>query len=346
MNQSKTVSNVLSLLLVFLFLFGQTGIAANAEAAKTDRFVYAGGFPFGVRFGTGEVTVVKIQPFLSGGAEVSPAADAGLAVGDRILSVGGKKVGSAADTLRLTEEIGAEPILLEVQHGDAVRSLKLLPKRADENGKYRIGVLLKDSAAGIGTVTYVREDGLAFAGLGHGICDSAGTSLLNIKDGYIAPVKINAIQKGTAGTPGELRGSFEREKSGRLLGNTEVGLFGMFLSPVKSDPLIEVASADEVTLGKATLLCTLDDGARRPYEIEIVEINPDPAARTKNYVLRVTDSALLEKTGGIVQGMSGSPIIQNGKLVGAVTHVMINDPTTGYGIYIGNMQERSGEFFD
>lgn len=342
MNQSKKTSDVLSLFFILILLFGATPIAVGAADAENRQFVYAGGFPFGVRFGTGEVTIVQIQPFLSGGVEVSPATNAGLAVGDKILSVNGKKVESAAGALRLTEQIGEAPILLRVQHDNAVRDVQLSPRRADESGKYRIGILLKDSAAGIGTVTYVCPDGLAFAGLGHGICENGGTALVNIKNGYIAPVTITGIQKGTAGMPGELRGAFSNEKSGRLLGNTEVGLFGIFLSPSGAGEKISVATADEVKVGKATILCTLDDGERRPYDIEIAEINPNPNASIKNFVLRVTDKTLLEKTGGIVQGMSGSPILQDGKLVGAVTHVMINDPTTGYGIFIGNMM-RGGE---
>lgn len=312
--------------------------AASASELSSDRKVYVGGMPFGVRFQSGEVSVLRTRTFSSDGNEVSPAAEAGICAKDVILSVNEKKVTSMAD---FTAEVNAKkqvPVQIVLQRGNDRVETVVTPKKCDETGEYQLGILLKDSAAGIGTVTYMLSDSLRFAGLGHGICDTDSGRLLDIPGGYITDVTVTGISKGAPGTPGELKGTLENTKCGKLLRNCEVGVFGIYTEPPRgASASVSVAAADEVTEGAATILCTLDDNRIGEYDIEIVKIDHDADAKTKNFLLHVTDSELLQKTGGIVQGMSGSPILQNGKLVGAVTHVMINDPTTGYGIYIGNM---------
>lgn len=319
--------------------------AVSCSAAATERVekykdvkVYAGGFPFGIRFRTSEVTVVKTNSFLSDGISVSPAGDAGIQPEDIIKSVNGKSVENISEILEAINASPNQPLSVTLLRNQKEITIELLPKKCDDSGDFRLGVLLRDSSAGIGTVTYINTDNFAFAGLGHGICDSESGKVIPLSGGYISNVHINGINKGKSGEPGELRGSFESEKCGKLLSNTEVGLYGIYTDkPALTGKPITIAEQWEVEVGKATILCTLDDNRRTEYEIEIAEINHNDGAKTKNYVVKVTDPALLEKTGGIVQGMSGSPILQNGKLIGAVTHVMINDPTTGYGIYIGNM---------
>ena len=277
---------------------------------------------------------------MSFGKTVSPAQEAGIISDDVIKSINGTKITSSEDVINAVKCANSEKLDFTIERGGKEIKVDLYPKFSDQTGEKQLGVMLKDSSAGIGTVTFIMEDGLTFAGLGHGICDVQSGEILKIKSGYISNVTISSINKGKCGSPGELRGVIETEKCGKLLSNTEVGVYGIFTEkPKNSNEKIKVADKKEVKVGKATILCTLDDNERHEYEIEIEEIHSGASIKTKNYVIKVVDEKLLEKTGGIVQGMSGSPIIQNGKLVGAVTHVLINDPTRGYGIFIENMMD-------
>ena len=336
MNRSKT-TKLTSKLLCFIFsVFLIISVSAETKS------VYVGGMPFGIRFSVGEVSVIKKNSFLSGGKAVSPADEAGILENDVIDTVNDRKIETVSDFVEAVDTKSARPINLTVKRGEKRISMALSPKKCDETGEYMLGILLKDSSAGIGTVTYIADD-FIFAGLGHGICDANSGEILPIESGYISHVKINGITKGVSGAPGELRGILESERCGKLLSNTEVGVYGVFTdSPALEGRQIEVAKAEEIKTGDATILCTLDDNRCSEYAIEICEIDHSDSAKTKNYVLKVKDPRLIEKTGGIVQGMSGSPIIQNGKLVGAVTHVFVNDPTKGYGIFIDNMLEAAG----
>ena len=201
---------------------------------------------------------------------------------------------------------------------------------------------MRDSASGIGTVTFVDPESGLFGGLGHGVCDGDTGALVPLSRGSVLSVDLKGAVRGECGKPGELRGSFTGKRLGAVVTNSECGVFGILAkAPETPYAPMPVATAREVKEGSATVLCTLDGEGIREYAVEISHI--DHSARpTKSFTVRVTDPALLEKTGGIVQGMSGSPIIQNGKLVGAVTHVLINDPTTGYGIFIENMLNQMG----
>jgi stage IV sporulation protein B len=192
---------------------------------------------------------------------------------------------------------------------------------------------IKDSATGIGTVTFVHPETGEFGALGHGVCDEGGV-LLPLSRGVVTDAVISEIQKGKKGTPGELHGYLKPGKTGALTQNSNCGVFGAFATPPAGEAL-PVGTRGELKTGKATLRTMLDGACPADYEIEIVQIHDK--SENKSFTVRVTDARLLSKTGGIVQGMSGSPIIQDGKLVGAVTHVMINDPTVGYGIFIENM---------
>lgn len=312
--------------------------AASASELYANKSVYVGGMPFGVRFQAGEVSVLRTRSFFSEGKEVSPAAEAGVLANDVIRSINAQPVSSMSDLTDRLKEVDKEPITVTLERGPEKISTVITPRKCDETGKYQLGLLLKDSAAGIGTVTFIFPDTLRFAGLGHGICDADTGKILEIPNGYITDVTVTGISKGIPGTPGELKGTLDADKCGKLLRNCEVGVFGIYTdAPTGIAKTVPLADAEEVADGKATILCTLDDNRTQEYEIEIKKIDKGATSKTKNYQIHVTDEALLQKTGGIVQGMSGSPILQNGKLVGAVTHVMINDPTTGYGIYIGNM---------
>ena len=296
-----------------------------------------GGVPFGVKFSTEGVVVVGFCDIDSIPKTRNPAYLAGLRPKDIITEVNGKELEDAAALTRAVENCGGHEISLTYTRSGQQNQVKLVPAYSESEGKYKTGIWVRDSGAGIGTVTYVVPSSGEFGGLGHGICDSESGELIAMERGVVSDVKINAIKKGIAGTPGELKGYFGSDKCGALKSNTDCGVFGTFTKiPEGLGQAMPVGFRGEVKCGEAEILCTLDDGGRQSYKIEIESINKG-AEGSKCFVIKVTDQKLIEKTGGIVQGMSGSPIIQNGKLVGAVTHVMINDPTVGYGIFIENM---------
>lgn len=336
MKMCKTKTRIFGIVFSALLLFS-SAYTLEADAADKEQ-VYVGGTPFGIRFEAGEVTVLKTKEFSSGGKTVSPAKEAGILENDIIKTINGNTISSLEDIVASVESASSDIMDITVLRGNTDVALKLRTCIDDATGKRQLGVMLKDSSAGIGTVTFISEDSTIFAGLGHGICDTQSGELINIASGYISEVEISGISKGKVGVPGELQGVISPQKCGRLLSNTDVGIYGVFSNyEAKNGDLIEIANKNDVSVGKAYILCTLDDNKREKYEIEIESVNLAEGTNTKNYVIRVTDKRLLGKTGGIVQGMSGSPIIQNDKLIGAVTHVLINDPTRGYGIFIENM---------
>ena len=200
---------------------------------------------------------------------------------------------------------------------------------------------VRDSTAGIGTLTFYDQKSQCFGGLGHGICDADTYELMPLRTGDILPVTISGVTKGMRGTPGELRGYFSDDEAiGSLGANTSCGVFGM-LEQEPVGTVTQIGLKQSVQTGEVQILTTIDNEGPKYYSAVLESINYHGDQEGKNFVLRITDSKLLEKTGGIVQGMSGSPIIQNGKLIGAVTHVFVNDPTRGYGIFAENMLNQS-----
>ena len=300
--------------------------------------LYVGGIPFGVKFLTEGVIVTAISDVQTKEGRCCPAADAGMRLNDVIISVNGETVLDAQMLSTLAENSGGKALSVTYTRNGERRTASITPKYCDSEGKYKTGLYVRDSGAGIGTVTYIMPDTLSFGGLGHGICDGETGKLIPMQRGSVVGVTINGVIKGLSGTPGEVKGYFSSGKTGTLLQNTSNGVFGVFASLPDGLPTepIAVGSRNEIKTGKAYIYCTLDGTTPQKYEIEISEIRRDSTSN-KCFNIKVTDKALLEKSGGIVQGMSGSPIIQNGKLVGAVTHVLVNDPTAGYGIFIENM---------
>ena len=323
-----------ALLAAFLLVFT---LSASA-AAKTDSYkLIPGGMAFGVKFFTDGCVVIGTTGVESASGLFSPAKDAGLKSGDIIIRAGGREFKTAEELVDLIAGCGGKAITIAYIRDGKENTVNITPVRDNENGKYRIGVLVRDSTAGIGTVTFIDPKTNDFGGLGHGVYDSESAILLPLARGAVVNVNINEVIKSYPNAPGELRGSFDNVAIGELWDNSEQGVFGNFSQIPKTDRApIPVASRDEVTEGKATILTTLSSGAIGEYGIEIEKIYKS-SGNTKNFLIRVTDKSLIDQTGGIVQGMSGSPIIQNGKLVGAVTHVLVNDPTRGYGIFIENM---------
>lgn len=316
-------------------LFGLIPIKSVNVNAKERASLYVGGFPFGVRFSTDGLLVIGYGNELP--KSQNPAYAAGIRPSDIINEVNGKTVTSAETLLKASEESNGNELVLSCVRNGKSFTARVKPYYSKNDKKYKTGITVRDSGAGIGTVTFVDPETNQFGGLGHGICDGDTSCLLPLKRGAVTDVKISGVEKGIAGNPGELRGSFGLGKTGTLIKNTSCGVFGMFASkPEKCGELLPVGVPSELKTGEAYIYCTLDGTSPQKYTIKITDIDYSETGN-KCFSIKVTDPSLIEKTGGIVQGMSGSPIIQNGKLVGAVTHVLINDPTTGYGIFIENM---------
>lgn len=319
-------------------LFGIVPLKSMRVTNLSELKLYAGGMPFGIKFMTSGVMVVGFSAVDTAEGEKNPSLDAGLSVNDMIKSIDGKEIRSAAELTELVEASGGRALEVKYTRGGKECKTSLSPAYSEAEGKYKTGIYVRDSGAGIGTVTFIEPETFSFAGLGHGICDAESGSLIDMARGSVTHVTISGVVRGEAGAPGEIKGYFNSDKEGTLLHNTECGVFGVFAAlpaEICGEPM-PVASRGELVAGKAHILCTLDTNKIEKYEVEIKDIDLT-AKGNKCFTVKITDKALLQKTGGIIQGMSGSPIIQNGKLVGAVTHVLINDPTRGYGIFIENM---------
>ena len=281
----------------------------------------------GLELRNGTVTVAALD---EGG---SAAGEAGILPGDVILSIDGRAVSSGQDVKNALSRSNGTVSVRFLRNGRE-QALTLQPEITAEGPK--LGVFLRQGVTGIGTVTYYDPETGAFATLGHGVNGSGG-SLLKMTDGRAYPARVVSVKKGRSGAPGQLMGTVDSpESNGELTSNTARGVFGKSSTGWQGKTL-ETASAEEVRTGTATILSTVSGDSVQEYSVEILKLYPKARTSGRNMLIRVTDPALLDATGGIVQGMSGSPIIQDGKLVGAVTHVLVNDPTTGYGIFIENM---------
>lgn len=300
--------------------------------------VLVGGIPFGVKYYADGVLVVGMNDVETASGRKNPADAAGIKVKDVILSVNGQ----SADNESFSEAVrssNGRSLTLQIKRENVYFDIKVQPVQ-DLSGIYRLGCLVRDSTAGIGTVTYIDPESGTFAGLGHAICDVDTGEIMTLSHATVYGAVIHSVVQGKVGAPGELKGSFDDDVLiGSLYKNCEQGVFGKLDDSfvVGGGKMLEVANTEEIKEGEALICCTLDDCGPQYYRINITKVYSDKTRTSRNMIIKVTDEKLLEKTGGIVQGMSGSPVIQNGKLVGAVTHVMVNDPTRGYGISIENM---------
>lgn len=306
--------------------------------------VEVGGQPFGMRMLTSGVTVVELSTVMSGGELYDPGRQAGLQVGDCIQAVDGQSITGSEEFTGYLQKGAGKPVTLTVDRGGSTLEKTITPVRSDSDGKWRCGMWIRDSTAGIGTLTFLEPDSGVFAGLGHGVCDPDSGKLLPLSQGDVLRVTISGVQKGTAGAAGELRGYFSEDTAcGELLKNSETGMYGHLTGSLGTDPgeSWPVAMRQQVHSGQASILVTIQGDTPQEYDIEITAVEYDESRRTKNLRIRVTDEELLEKTGGIVQGFSGSPILQDGYLAGAVTHVLVDNPCEGYGIFAETMWEES-----
>ena len=334
MHQHKAKKFAISLLLILAMLVS-AGAAGLSEVVPIGRTA-------GIQMHADGVLIVRLDEVQTAQGAVCPARDAGMEEGDVIVRINKTAVDSN-DALQKQVALSAgQPLAVEVQRDGKTLSLTVTPC-TDKTGVRRIGVLARDSMAGIGTLTYVDPATGAYGALGHGVCDSETGTLLPLQEGSLIRSSVSAVQRGKVGEPGALQGEFASSGViGTVSENTESGIFGTITDSAvyASLPSVPVASADEIQTGEAEILSCVEGDSVQRYSVQIVKVYPADDEYGRGMMLRVTDPALLAKTGGIVQGMSGSPVLQNGKLIGAVTHVLVNDPTCGYAIGIGEMLQK------
>lgn len=303
--------------------------------ANTRKYVYAGGELLGIKLYCNGVVVVETDDIETESGKVNPARLCGLRVGDLIKKIDGIEVKTNSAVTEIIEKSGGEEMVFEIERNGGVLNVRFKCVR-EKGGRYKAGLWIRDSSAGVGTLTFVKDDG-TFASLGHAVCDVDTGEALPVGEGVVTQAEITGIIKGADGNAGELCGELSAEPIGEIYKNTESGIYGKLYSVnTKSLKKYPVAQTDEVKKGEAQIISTVENGKTAFINVEITDINRN-SPENKNLVLKVTDKELIEKTGGIIQGMSGSPVIQNGMIIGAVTHVFLSDPTSGYGIFIENM---------
>ena len=295
-----------------------------------------GGQPVGIELQTDGVVVAGFAEVQTETGVCSPARDAGLREGDRITEFNGREIGEARDLIDALNALPGETAELVVRRGEESETICVRPELSCD-GQWMLGLWLRDQSAGIGTLTFYDPASGVYGALGHGVTDESSGETLRIRGGRITDAQIVSVTPGSPGVPGELSGCADRERElGGIDKNTDKGIYGAACAAL-GEGSAEVGTPEP---GPASILTTLEGRRVRSYSVEIVRVYSDGGAQ--RMLLTVTDPLLRELSGGIVQGMSGSPILQNGKLVGAVTHVLINDPCRGYGISIGDMLEEAG----
>lgn len=330
-------------------LFGILPLKKVEVDIRENLRLYPGGQAVGVALQTQGVLVVGTSDLTNA---YSPARMAGIKAGDLITEVDGQPITRTDELTEYVRKFGSRSLPLTVLRGENRLQLTLEPKKDGATGSWRIGAWVRDSTAGVGTMSFYGEvtpgGGIRYGALGHAITDADTQQILTVSDGEIMKAQVVDIRKGQVGMPGELKGSFLQEHAvlGNIRRNNQYGIYGI-LDGVQPHPLypdgLPIGRRDAVHPGKATILCTIDPSGMKEYDIEIMEVARQSEPAQRSMILRVTDPRLLDKTGGIVQGMSGSPILQDGRIVGAVTHVFVNDPTMGYGLFIEWMLKESTE---
>ena len=293
----------------------------------------------GIKLFSDGVVVVGTSEIATDGGSVNPAKACGLKEGDIITHINSTEVDTIEEVSALLQKLEGEAMSIRAIRDDKQVQFTAKAALCSADGAYKLGAWIRDSMAGIGTVTYYCPETGAFGALGHGINDTDTALLMPLESGSILPATVAGVEKGKAGSPGQLQGVFDTKATlGLLHANTAGGVFGVMADSgwVEGTP-VEVAGRDEVREGDASILCNISGDRVEEYAVRIEKVFPQREDDCRDYLLKVTDPRLLETTGGIVQGMSGSPILQNGKIVGAVTHVLVDDPTSGYGIYLGRM---------
>jgi stage IV sporulation protein B len=311
----------------------------SLKSVSNSIVLYPGGQPIGVKLNTKGVLVVALSDIKTEKDKItSPAALAGVQIGDNITKINNFSIKNSEDVQKQINNSKGKKLKVIIERKGEELEKTIKPVKNIEDDNFKIGLWVRDCTAGVGTLTFYDEKTGTFAALGHPITDIDTGTILNISSGEIVPSSIVSVKKGLKGNPGELKGIFTDEDKvlGKIQKNTQCGIFGKSNNKLLNRNIkpMKIALRNEIKEGPAEILTTIDGEEPKLYDIQIEKLLSQDSPGPKSMVIKITDSVLLEKTGGIVQGMSGSPIIQEGKIIGAVTHVLINKPDTGYGIYI------------
>ncbi len=332
-NKKKIFSLLISSIAVLSLSFN----SSPREALAEQKTVCLGGFTAGFTLSTNTVQVVGVCEVLTEKGLRSPARECGIKAGDVIININGREITSASDVNSILNEDYKQFEISLRRNGQEIK-LNAQPAVEKASGNKRLGLLIKDTVNGIGTVTYIDKENNKIASLGHPVCNN-DNQLIDVCGGTMYGCAIYGVKRGVRGTPGELKGAFDNTTVlGNVTINCDSGVYANIANDYDCSKLVSVSTAtiSDVTIGEASIYSTVNGCDVKEYAISIVKVDENNRDN-RNFVIKVEDESLIEQTGGIVQGMSGSPIVQNGKLVGAVTHVFINDPTRGFGISIENM---------
>lgn len=320
----------------FLNIFNDNN--GNSEKQKSQKplpQVYVGGYPIGLKLYADGVVIVGTEAVDTENGFVNTAENAGLKIGDIIKKVNGIEVKSNSQVSSIIEKSAGQELIFVAERNGKTFEVSFKSEFSKSEQKFKAGIWIRDSSAGIGTVTFCTTDG-GFASLGHAVCDIDTKSSIPISQGECTEAKLTGFIKGQNGYAGELCGYLDNKRTGLIFSNDSLGVYGVFDSLPENKTLYEIANSQEIKIGEAEIVTTIENGITESYSVIIEKID-EKSTENKNLVIRVTDRKLIEKTGGIIQGMSGSPIIQNGKIVGAVTHVFLNDATGGFGVFAETM---------
>ena len=323
-------------------LFGVIPLKTVKLRQVPENSVVIGGDAFGLKMYTNGLIVVGFSDVKTERGSRNPALEAGIEKGDLLKTVNGVRLAKNSDVASLINASGGAEATLVLERSGERMTVTLSPALSAEDGKYKLGMWVRDSAAGIGTVSFYEPETGLFVGLGHGIYDTDTETLMPAAKGEIVKTTITGVKRGEKGSPGELYGVFDQETViGELHGNSALGVYGKLTNAVAGEEL-PIALKQEIEVGDAKLITPAIGGGKAEYDVRITSVVNDDRGSGRNMIIKITDEKLLELTGGIVQGMSGSPIVRDGKIVGAVTHVLVNDPTSGYAVFAERMYELIG----
>ncbi len=313
--------------------------SASAQGLANIKQVIPLGITTGIKVQTDGVMVIGLSAVMTKKGEANPSKTAGIIEGDVIKSIDNKKIQSNEMLKSIVDGCRGRTLSVVLSRNLRDITVSVKPEK-NTDGEYKLGVWIRDGVTGIGTLTFYEPKNNIFGALGHGICDADTNTLVPLGEGALMQSRIVDIKKGVPGTPGELIGDYNLSEDYAILRkNSAYGIFGSLMNGQRFLSLkqIPIAGRNEIKTGRATIISNVEADTVSEFEIEILRIYTEDTTEAKNMLIQITDPRLIDKTGGIVQGMSGSPIVQDGKLVGAVTHVLVNEPRRGYGIFIENM---------
>lgn len=324
---------------VDLKLFGIIPFSKASVTVVEDTYVSVLGTPFGMKIYTEGVLVIETGEVRTSEGNINPSQISGIKVGDYIRRVNGIDISCNEDLSEIVGDSAGQTLKVEILRDNRKKTVYVNPVLSVEDNIYRIGIWVRDSSAGVGTLTFYSPANNIICGLGHGICDSDTGELLIPEHGELVGAEILSVKKGEAGNPGELKGRFTVSKISNILLNSDDGVYGLPYESIDNSELTQIAMKQEIKNGDAQILCTVNGTKPKLYSCRVQKRSAAYNSSTQNMIISITDKELISVTGGIIQGMSGSPILQNGKLIGAVTHVFVDDPESGYAVYAENMFE-------